>query len=72
MEIGEVFRTNLKNSRLACRLTQEELAKRCNIHSTIISQFETGQRLPSLINVDRLRKGLCCTFDDLLLDGKAR
>ncbi len=60
------LKENLKRMRLEARLTQDELADSCGLTSGAISHFETGEREPTLNNLEKLKKGLNCTYDELL------
>lgn len=44
--------------RREARLSQEELADRCSLHRTYISQLERGLKSPSLATVEKLASTL--------------
>ncbi|MFT3883407.1 MAG: helix-turn-helix transcriptional regulator [Gemmatales bacterium] len=54
MPLGKAIRAR----REKLKLSQEELAKRCDFDRTYISMLERGKRNPSLLNLLRLVKGL--------------
>lgn len=47
------------------RISQEELADRCGLHRTYISDIELGKRNVSLENIDRLACALNISLTDL-------
>ena len=57
-DIQERFGFAVKVRREELGLTQEDLAERAGIHRTYLSDIERGGRNPSLVNIDRLAKGL--------------
>jgi putative transcriptional regulator len=52
------FRKLLCDERKKRRLTQVELSKRCGLSRQTISLFESGKRVPTLISLFQLSKGL--------------
>ena len=46
-------------------ISQEELANRCGLHRTYISDIERGNRNVSLENIEAVSKGLNITLVDL-------
>ena len=62
MEIGERILAIRKEK----GLSQVELAKMLLVSRQTISQWETGQTVPSLDNIYRLRDILGISFDDLM------
>lgn len=66
MEIREVFARNLRNSRQAAGLSQEELAHRAQIDRTYISALERSVYAASIDVVDRLADILGIEAADLL------
>lgn len=66
MEIREVLARNLKATRLAKGLSQEELAHRAGIDRTYISSLERSIYNASIDVVDRLAKVLETEASDLL------
>ena len=46
-------------------ITQEEAADRCKLHRTYYSGIERGVRNVSLLNIDRVSKGLKHSLSDL-------
>lgn len=62
------FGENLKEIRGFLDITQEDLAKKCGISATTLSHFESGQREPSMVNLRKLKNGIGCSYDKLLVD----
>lgn len=58
MNIAEIFGRQIKSYRKALRLSQEELAERCGLHSTYIGQIERGEKNASLESIQKLSRGL--------------
>lgn len=46
-------------------INQEEAAERCGLHRTYYSGIERGVRNVSLVNIERVAKGLKTTLPDL-------
>jgi len=66
MNHAETFRKRLFMKRGSRGWTQEDLAKRCGLHTTAIAQFETGRRKPSFNNLIKISKGLNVSIDWLM------
>jgi transcriptional regulator with XRE-family HTH domain len=62
----EQFAFNLRRSRKAARLSQEQLSERSGLHATEISRLERGVREPRLGTIVRLANGLDVTAADLM------
>ena len=58
MEIGEIFRGNMRKRRKEMGLTQEELAERADWSFTFISQIERGEKEPSLRTAYKISQAL--------------
>ena len=58
MEQNNEFAALLKEFRHKTQLKQTDLAAKCDISQTLISQFETGKTLPNAKQLDRLARGL--------------
>jgi transcriptional regulator with XRE-family HTH domain len=52
------FGARVRRLREAAGLSQEELARRADIHPTYVSGIERGQRNLALINIHRVARGL--------------
>jgi transcriptional regulator with XRE-family HTH domain len=65
MSVNESFGQNLRAARLAANLTQEELAARCGIHATSLSQIERGGRQTFVDTMVRLATALETTPNEL-------
>jgi transcriptional regulator with XRE-family HTH domain len=57
---------NVKNRRLARKLTQQQLAERVGRTQSLIAQIETGTYTPSLAMLARIAKALKTTLADLV------
>lgn len=60
------FPEQLKNARLACGLTQQEVAQALNIDKTTYSSYETGRRQPDVARLRQLARLLEVSGDQLL------
>ena len=60
------FPEQLKNARLACGLTQQEVAQALNIDKTTYSSYETGRRQPDVARLRQLARLLEVSVDQLL------
>ena len=57
---------NLRKCRIRRGLTQKEVADALKVRSNTISQWETGQREPSITKLKLLAMLYECSLDDLL------
>jgi transcriptional regulator with XRE-family HTH domain len=62
----DIFSERLKTARKRLHLTQEQLAVKSFIPTTVIAQFETGKRKPSFETLRRLIAALDITADYLM------
>ena len=53
-DIAVRFGQAVRKLRLEQKLSQEELAERCDLHRTYISDIELGKRNVSLENIERI------------------
>ena len=60
------FAHNVKTLRNKKNWTQEELAKRADLHRTYIGSIERYERNVSLLNVDRIARALGVKAKDLI------
>jgi len=58
---GEHISTLRKNK----NLSQETLAEKSSLHRTYIGMIERAERNPSLLNIEKLAKGLEVNIDEL-------
>jgi transcriptional regulator with XRE-family HTH domain len=65
-----VFPRRLRKAREMRELSQQELAERARLQQAAVSHYESGTRLPSLLNLKRLSEALEVTTDYLL--GRSR
>ena len=66
MTVAEKFGRNLFMARRRAGLSQEQVADQAELHRTAISLLETGQRLPRLDTLIKLKGVLGVTADELL------
>ncbi|MBC2775839.1 helix-turn-helix transcriptional regulator [Rhizobium sp. AQ_MP] len=66
MEIRELFAKNLRKSRQAKGLSQEELAHLADIDRTYISSLERGLYSPTIEVLDKLARALGIQPEDLI------
>lgn len=62
MELGQ----RIKAARKSKGLTQEQLAKKCNLATITIRQYELGKRKPSITQLAELAQILGVNFDTLI------
>jgi transcriptional regulator with XRE-family HTH domain len=60
------FAQNLRTARLACGLSQEELASLVGLHRTYVGSVERGERNISIDNMERLASATGLDVADLL------
>lgn len=66
MKILKQFGKNLKTLRQKENLTQKEFALKSGLHINYIGMIERGERNPSLINLNKIAKGLNISLSELL------
>jgi transcriptional regulator with XRE-family HTH domain len=59
------FGRAIRRLREAQGINQEEAAERCGLHRTYYSGIERGVRNVSLVNIERVAKGLKTSLPDL-------
>jgi transcriptional regulator with XRE-family HTH domain len=59
------FGRAIRRIREAQAINQEEAAERCGLHRTYYSGIERGVRNVSIVNVERISKGLKTSLSDL-------
>lgn len=62
----EMFPTRLQNIREERKLTSKEAARKCHVHPSTWSSYETGKRMPSLDVFITICKKLNVSADTLL------
>jgi len=60
------FGNKVKSLRLERGWTQEELARRADLHRTYVGSIERYERNVSLLNIERIAKALSVSIKDLL------
>lgn len=63
--ILKIFGKNISKLRKERKLSQEELAFKSNLHRTHIGMIERAERNITLLNIDKLAKGLGVSIDEL-------
>ena len=58
-----MFHINLKNRRLACGLSQKQIANYLNITPQSVSKWENGDALPSIDYLPKLAECLSCDIN---------
>ena len=59
-----MFHTNLKNIRLQCKRTQNDIAEYLHISPQSVSKWEKGESSPSIEYLPKLAEYLNCKIDD--------
>lgn len=70
LDIAVRFGAAVRAIRRRTGISQEELADRCGLHRTYISDVELGKRNVSLENIERLSHGLSVTIVELFEEVK--
>ena len=70
MNEQESFGSVVRSRRLACGISQEELAARAKVHRTYIGSVERGERNISLLNIHALAQALGTTAGSLLTEAE--
>ena len=63
-DIAVRFGRAVRKLRLEQKISQEELAERCDLHRTYISDIELGKRNVSLENIERIVTALNQSLSD--------
>ena len=59
------FGEKLKSLRKEQKLTLKDVAERSGLSIVSVNFYENDKQKPSLVNVQKLAKGLNCTFEEL-------
>jgi transcriptional regulator with XRE-family HTH domain len=65
LDIRIRFGRAIRRVRAEQKINQEEAAERCGLHRTYYSGIERGVRNVSLVNIERIAKGLRTSLPDL-------
>lgn len=65
LDIRVRFGRAIRRLREKQRISQEEAAERCGLHRTYYSGIERGVRNVSLVNIERIAKGLKAALPEL-------
>lgn len=60
------FAQQVRTTRKRLGISQEELAARAGVHRTYIGMIERAEKNITLINIEKISKGLGIKIDDLL------
>jgi transcriptional regulator with XRE-family HTH domain len=69
-EILNIFGENVRMYRNLLNISQEELAFRAGLHRTYIGMIERAEKNITLINMEKIAKGLEVKIENLLKDSK--
>jgi len=58
----------IREQRVARKLTQDELGKKCELHRTFIGSVERGERNVSILNLKSIASALRVPLAELLTD----
>lgn len=58
MKLRSIFIENLKSYRKKSKLSQQQLAEKCEIATNYLSEIERGQKFPSIELIERFSKEL--------------
>lgn len=58
LEIARAFGDRVREERLVAGLTQEQLAEAAGLHPTFISNLERGYRVPTVVTLVKVARGL--------------
>lgn len=64
-QVQKIFGQVLYELRMARNLKQAELAEKCQMDETYISDLERGKYMPSLYTVIKLSKGLGVSLEEI-------
>ncbi len=64
--LRKVFANNIKRIREEQKISQEELAFRCGLHRTYISDIERERRNVSIDNIEKIAKAFEINPEELL------
>lgn len=67
-EILLVFGKRLKSLRKERKMTQEELADKLGLHNSYIGLLERGERIPSLLTLDKIARYFGVKPADLIME----
>ena len=68
MDICKKFGERVRELRIAQGFSQEQLAQKTGLHRTYIGGIERGERNVSLVNIQKIAKGLNYSIEYLLMD----
>lgn len=66
LPIQQRFGNRVRDLREAAGVSQEDLAWRCRLSRTYLSQLETGRRNPTLAAIEKIAKGLGKPLGELM------
>jgi transcriptional regulator with XRE-family HTH domain len=66
------FAAEIRRARAVLKLSQEELADRANLHRNYVGMIERGERIPTLLAVERIARGLKVKVSELVARAEGR
>jgi transcriptional regulator with XRE-family HTH domain len=66
------FSAEVRRSRDALGLSQEELAHRAGLHRNYVGMIERGERAPTLVAIEGLARGLRLKVSELIARAESR
>lgn len=66
--LRRIFAANVREIRTSMCISQEDLAEKCGLHRTYISDIERGRRNVSIDNIEKIAIGLQVLPEKLLED----
>lgn len=66
--ISAVIGSRIKGFRKRKKLSQEQLAERCNLHPTYIGQLERGEKNATLESIQKVATGLDIPLEQLFIN----
>lgn len=67
-EIRVAYGKAIRSIRQSKKISQEELAERCGLHRTYVSDVELGKRNVSLENIDKIARALQVKKSDIFIE----
>ena len=68
----KAFAVEVRRSRGDLGLSQEDLADRANLHRNYVGMIERGERVPTLVAMEGIARGLRLKLSELITRAEAR
>ena len=62
----KAFAAEVRRARTGQNLSQEELADRANLHRNYVGMIERGERIPTLLAIEGIARGLKLRVSELI------